>query len=705
MISITCAHHLLHPLAALLQQGATVALRRGANAASLRLPRFPSGISGLGSPPIGGKTMQADLDHIREIEAVSRSGVEPAAARGRDRKVVESWLRCLEKHSIDPSARAQAYILPDRELRQHRARSEELISIARSGIDTLYKLVGGQDYVLLLADAAGVAVEYLGAPQQKEALRQSGLFLGAEWSEARAGTCAVGTCIETGEALIVHQSDHFDVTHGGLSCTAAPIYDSRGSLAAVLDISLLSSPRPRASQFLALNLVQQAVRRIEMANIMAENRREWVLRLAGNPEFLDVDPEAALSLDGGGHVIGMTHSAARLMGRTLGADWRHPEGLIGRHVSEVFDIDFNSLEGLTRGTAARERVIETRDGYRLFAHAIEPRRSPPPTPALSARHLPARLTALANNDPTMTEVLKQAAALAPAQMPFLIGGETGTGKSTLARIVHDIGRKGPFVAVPCAALVEEEAALLFGREGTRSAEAGLIEAAAGGTLVFENIEELPLRLQARLLALLVEGTYRPLGAIRERRSTVRIIATSTADLEAEVSAGRLRRDLAARLSMTRLNLPALRDRRDILWLCAQAFARTLGASRSAQTTSAQGAVQIDTAASQTLAQYRWPGNLHDLAALSASVAALRDSRGQTGGQTPRGTGATAPITAADLPFALHGAAQQSGGPNTPVLLRQALEAAGWNISGAARRLGVDRSTVHRQMQRYGLRRP
>ena len=304
--------------------------------------------------------MQADLDHIREIEALTRGGVAGELGRlgglGRDPKVVESWRRCLEKHRIDPAARAEAYIVPDRQLRAHRERSEDLIAIARSGIDSLYKLVAGQDYVLLLSDAEGVSVEYLGDAAQKEVLRQSGLFLGAEWSEERAGTCAVGTCIETGEALIIHQSDHFDVTHGGLSCTAAPIYNSRGALAAVLDISLLSSPRPRESQHLALNLVLQTTRRIEMANLMAENPREWVLRLAGNPAFLDVDPEAALSLDAGGAVIGMTHSAARLMARTLGTDWRAADQLIGRHLSEVFEVDFDALEGLTRGVAARERV-------------------------------------------------------------------------------------------------------------------------------------------------------------------------------------------------------------------------------------------------------------------------------------------------------------------------------------------------------------
>ncbi|MEO5619903.1 MAG: GAF domain-containing protein, partial [Cypionkella sp.] len=278
--------------------------------------------------------MQSDIEHIQEIEIASQQG-----SASRDPLVVQSWLRCLDKHGLDPTTRAEAYILPDAALRQHRQRSEDLIRIARSGIDDLYQLVAGQNYVLLLSDAEGVTVEYLGEDVQKSELRRSGLYLGAEWSEARAGTCALGACIETGEPLIIHQSDHFDVTHGGLSCTAAPIYDTAGSLAAVLDISLLSSPLARTSQLLALNLVRQTARRIEMANIMAESRGDWVLRLAGSPDFLDVDPQAALRLDAGGHVIGMTNGAARLMARALDQDWRKGKGLIGRHVSEVFNLD------------------------------------------------------------------------------------------------------------------------------------------------------------------------------------------------------------------------------------------------------------------------------------------------------------------------------------------------------------------------------
>lgn len=605
--------------------------------------------------------MQAEIDHIREVEAVSKDG-----GGARDRIVVESWLRCVDKHGLDPSMRSEAYILPESALRLHRQRSEDLVAIARSGIDDLYKLVAGQSYVLMLSDADGVTVEYLGEERQKEELRRSGLYLGAEWSEARAGTCALGACIETGEPLIIHQTDHFDVTHVGLSCTAAPIFDTVGRLTAVLDISLLSSPVPRASQHLALNLVRQTARRIEMANIMAESRGDWVLRLGGSPDFLDVDPEAALRLDGGGHVIGMTNGAARLMGRTLSLDWHAGAALIGRHVSDIFDLGPGTLEGLTRQRAARDRLIQTKDGFRLFAHAIEPRRT---TPRRSHSPIHPALRDLAGDDPAMRRVLEQAAALAGGTVPLLLEGASGTGKSVLAAAIHSVARHGAPVFIPCDSIADEEAEVIFGRAGSKGHVPGLIDEAEGGTLILENVEELPPRLQARLLPLVAEGAFRPIGGLRERRTAARVIATTSG-----TGAG-LRPDLLHRLAGARLVLPHLASRHDILFMSQRIFSRILGVP-----------VSFDAEAMAALARHSWAGNLHELAALARSVAASFP--------------ATAEVTLGAAHLRLPEATDKGG----PILLHHLLTEHGWNVSAVARRLKVDRSTVHRQMKRHGLSR-
>lgn len=219
---------------------------------------------------------------------------------------------------MDPTRNEPAHIVTDSEFRAHRDQADWMIGAARASLQSLFRQVAGQNYVLLLTDAKGVCVDFFGDDRFVDDLRGAGLYLGSNWSEELAGTCGVGACLYTGEPVTVHQDDHFGNAHTGLSCTSAPIYDSLGQLAAVLDISLLRSPSPKRSQGLAMSLVTSAARRVEMANLMAASRREWVLRFSSSPEFLDVDPEAAVSLDGSGRVIGATHAAMRMLARGEG---------------------------------------------------------------------------------------------------------------------------------------------------------------------------------------------------------------------------------------------------------------------------------------------------------------------------------------------------------------------------------------------------
>ena len=618
----------------------------------------------------------AAADHVREIESAGLGGTTT-----RDTYVVQSWRRCLTEYRLDPAANCEAVILPEGRLKEHRQQAEELIAIARSGLEQLYNHVSGQAYVLLLADRQGIAVEYFGDPRHDRELRQAGLYLGADWAEARAGTCAVGACIATGEALTIHQSDHFGMMHTPLSCTAAPIYDSAGRLSAVLDISLLSSPHQKASQNLAQHMVTTTTRRIELANLMARTRRQWVLRFARSPEFLDVDPEGALAIDDRGCIAGMTHMAARLLAHAAGLDWRAPGQLIGQPVSRFFDLGVDDLPALTRARPTQERVLRARDGNMLFAHAIEP-----PRPRATLPALPQALRALGGVAPEIGALQEKAAKLSHTELPILLQGETGTGKEFLARAIHEAsGVKGPFVAVNCAAIPETlvEAELFGYAPGAFTGAAlkgrkGLVEEADGGTLFLDEIGDMPLLLQSRLLRVLAEKTVQPLGAVRPRPVQFRVISASHRDLAALVAEKRFREDLYYRLNAARLCLPPLRARQDFDWLLARLLARHARPGHSL------------TAAPEVLAALRahpWPGNLRELDNTIATAAALCED-GEIG--------------LADLPEEIVGA--------TPVAddeagrLKAALAVCGGNVSAAARTLKLDRTTVHRQMRRFGLSR-
>lgn len=585
-----------------------------------------------------------EIDHVDEIDRVLQG-----RDTGRDGLVAASWRRCVETYGLDPSRPDPAHIVSAAQLREHREQAERLIATARSGLQALFRQVAGQNYVLLLADSAGVCVDFFGDPRFEEDLRAAGLHLGSDWTEEIAGTCGVGSCIVTGEAVTIHQSDHFGLAHIPLSCTAAPIHDSCGKLAAVLDISLLRSPSPKGSQNLAMNLVKSSARRVEMANLMAMTRRDWVLRLSGSPEFLEVDPEAAVALDGSGRIIGMTSGAREAL-----SDGRGP--LIGRNIADLLELSVDDLPDLMRGRPAEERVLRRPDGRGLFGHAIAPqapRRAPPPA-ARSAPRLASALAALSGGDPALDAILGRAARLAPSPVPILLTGETGTGKESLARAIH-VAAPAPraFHALRCAGLTPDAIDALSGAEP--------------GTLFLRGLEDLLPPAQGALLRLL------------ETRADLRPISTARAGEDGADGADALRPDLYFRLAGVRLPLPPLRLRQDFDWLLDRMLRR-----RSAED------LRLSPAARAELAGRDWPGNLRELGAALDVAAALCEGR---------------VIDLPDLPAPIRPAAA----PAAPALpgedLQQVLDACGWNMARAARRLGVNRSTILRRVRRAGLTPP
>ena len=619
--------------------------------------------------------MVSALSHIKEIERVAMGG-----ASDRDRPVIQSWLRCLNDYQLNPAQTQQAYIVPDTLLREHREQSEELIRIGRSGLEALFRQVADQNYVLLLSDARGVTVEFMGDPTFDNQLRKAGLYLGSEWSEDRAGTCAVGACMVSGKPVIIHQDDHFDACHIGLTCTAAPIFDTFGDLSAVLDISQLRSPTAKASQQLALHLVASTARRIELANLMTRAGEDWVLRLAKLPYFLDVDPDAALTVNGNGIITGLTHGGFGAVARAMGRPDLATRQFIGKPISDVFDIEIEQLPTLMRGRPNGERLLEARNGLTLFASAIAPVSSFRTSTPSQATRLPAALRQLSFGDPAMEALQARAARLADRHLPILIRGETGSGKEYLARAIHDSSAKsGPFIAVNCAAipeqLIESE---LFGyvagafTGATQKGKIGLIEAANGGTLFLDEIGDMPLVLQSRLLRVLSESEIQPVGALKPKPVKFRLLSASHHDLAVLAAQGRFREDLLYRLNAATLTLPALRNRQDFDSLVDHLL-RRIGDEEGEKLT-------IDRSAKAKLAVYRWPGNLRELDNTLRVAAAMAASQ---------------IITTDCLPDHLQPDIFEN---NDQPTLRSQLDACGNNISALARKLGVNRSTIHRRLK-------
>ncbi len=306
---------------------------------------------------------------------------------------------------------------------------------------------------------------------------------------------------------------------------------------------------------------------------------------------------------------------------------------------------------------------------------------------------------------TMRQLLDAESRLQDGDAPaVLVRGETGTGKELVARALHFSGpRRGkPFVELNCAALpaqlLESE---LFGHErgaftDARERKLGLVETAEGGTLFLDEIGDMEPALQSKLLKLLEERTVRRLGSVREQRVNVRIVAATHRPLDQLVREGRFRADLYFRLRVVQLELPALREREGDVLLLARHFL----AQHAARYGVPIPPLRPD--AQDALCAHAWPGNVRELRNLLEQVVLL--GQGQPIGATELGL-RSAP---APLPQAVPAAMGAAGSPARTlaelerVALEQALQASGWNVSRAARHLGVSRDTLRYRIEKHGL---
>lgn len=649
-------------------------------------------------------------DQTAHIDELIRAAAGEAS--GRDVVIADSWRRCVSEHRLNPEVLREPCIVTPERLREHRDAMEEFTHTARFGVETLYRQVAGLGYVLLLTDARGVTVDFIGDPTFDNNLMRAGLYLGADWNEQYAGTCAVGTCIATGQPLIVHQTDHFDATHIPLTCTAVPVHDPAGNLAAVLDISALRSPTPKESQLLGLQLVKAFANKIEIANLVNRFRREWIVKMAASPEFVDVDPTFVLAVDGGGRILGFNNAARQLLLREAGA--QAGGALVGRLIGEFLDLSLDELPRFSHALPGAQRMVRlSRSGTALFAEMLAPPNRPNrPLEEPSPSALPLPLQELFRDDPAMRQVAGRATKLVNTQMSLLINGETGSGKEHFAKAIHKASARAgkPFVPVNCAALpealIEGE---LFGYEpgaftgAAARGKKGLVLEADGGTLFLDEIGDMPLTLQTRLLRLLAEREVAPLGRSKPVPVNIRVIAATHRDLIAEVKAGRFREDLYFRLSGAVLALPPLRERRDLAWLVGRLVAERVQHGGSG--------FSVPQETMTLLTGHDWPGNIRELinvldyacAVDEDGIIGLDDLPDRLrGAPEPSRRLAPQPWRMSEPP-AIVGAPPRSVGPaNGREELVAMLEAHGWNVSAVARDLGLDRTTVHRRMRRYGL---
>jgi DNA-binding NtrC family response regulator len=321
-------------------------------------------------------------------------------------------------------------------------------------------------------------------------------------------------------------------------------------------------------------------------------------------------------------------------------------------------------------------------------------------------------TGFVGRSPRIVQLRSQIERLGIRRSPVLIQGETGTGKEVAARSLYNAAPRGQFVPIDCGSLVgtmmESE---LFGHvrgafTGAVDNKRGLIELANGGTAFFDEIAELPLELQVKLLRVLQEQELRPVGSLQRIKIDVRIVAATNRNLEKEVAAGRFREDLFHRLNVVRLTLPPLRERKDDIPLLIDRFL-----------SQANGRFMLSHHAIEAMMEYDWPGNIRELmnclermmsfnsgpllhyADLPTGVANF------TRAQNPAGFVSAAVGGVRPGPVAMIAFPQQCIVPLQELekrAIQHALQQTRGDRTTAAQMLGIGRTTLYRKLKEYQL---
>ncbi|WP_426195304.1 sigma-54-dependent Fis family transcriptional regulator [Massilia sp. DWR3-1-1] len=660
-------------------------------------------------------------EHGRRVRAVVHRNL-CGDAGGENNRITASWIRCLNEYRLDPDSGSEPEVVERVELARRQDSLADLRNVAEGEMANLYQQLAGSGYAIMLTDHDGVLLNFFGDPSFTHAASRTGLMPGAIWSEQVQGTNGMGTCLVERRPVSVHQNEHYLSRNIGLSCAAAPIFNHRGELVAVLD----ASGESHLAQQHTLALVSASVQLIENRVFLHQFRHKYIVRFHNRPEFVGTLSEGAIALSASGRVLAATRRALLLLGM------RSPAEIEGRAINDIFNLSFPGLIDCCIKTAFHPvPIFEIGHGARFFAVSYAPlparrgtRLAAPVAAAAQPAEAATPLDLLHWGDPAMAHNVQVAKRVMERNVAVMLLGETGTGKELFAHALHRSGSRAgqPFVAINCAsipeALIESE---LFGyvpgafTGARKEGYAGKLLHANGGTLFLDEIGDMPVSLQARLLRVLEEREVLPLGGKLPVKLDIALVSATHCDLHARIAASQFREDLFYRLHGVVIGMPPLRARADRRRLIEQLLR---------EESDGDTRVDIDGALLAALERYPWPGNIRQLRQLLRTMVALRETDLLTLADVPppfalaadgpdaaaagnAGNAGNAASTGAD---GIHGAAAPDSGMN-PLecaereALVQELTRHGWNISTLARQLKISRNTLYRKVQRLNISNP
>jgi transcriptional activator for dhaKLM operon len=669
---------------------------------------FEPGTIMLAVPPKGNAMQpaqaQSDLKWLLAAwrDFVARGILHPEL----DPLIANSWQRCAPR--LNPETPPQWTYLSSEVLPLTLNQHATLRTIARPILEDSHQFIEGAGNALLLTDSTACVLDMVGDPIMLEHMGRLGLQQGAFFSEGRLGTNALAVALVESCPAQVVGPEHFLCAFHELVSAAAPVFDAEGRptgavglLGRVAHYSphmlgvAVASARAIENQMQAETFVQIANARASEMNATMDAISDGILAWNVRGTIMYLNNPA-------GQVLGLNPTTA--LGRPLTEHVTLPESLV---LAIARDEELNDVEvsfgvgGTQHACVVSLRRIRTPEGDpTAFIVTLRPiervRQLVHQQVGTQARFT---LDDMVGVSPAMRRIRRQASSAADAKACVLILGESGNGKTILARAIHNSSRRaaGPFITLNCRAIPRDLAQSEFlGYETTAlgpgaSGRPSKFELTHGGTLFLEEVESLPLETQATLLRVIEGGDVIRLGGTRVIDVDVRIIASSAADLEDCVANGTFRSDLLFRLSSFVIAVPPLRERPEDIPHVIENLLKKLSVQVG-------HTLKLTPQASDALNAYPWPGNVRELESVLERAALLCDRQPITLDHLPdpvRQRRAVVPgKTRTEPVYSLIEAERRA--------ILAATRSTSGNLSEAARLLGIGRTTLWRKIKELGI---
>ncbi|EJO2025119.1 sigma-54-dependent Fis family transcriptional regulator [Vibrio parahaemolyticus] len=570
-----------------------------------------------------------------------------------------SWIRS-EQAGLKQRRRPEDIRVTPATLQDRRHQLNFLLeTVTQFALPLFNQLFAHSDSRLILTDADGVIIGSWGQPKFREKLTEIALSSGACWQEKVKGTNAIGTAIIEAKPVSVIGDQHFIQHHRFISCSANPIFDHLGHLIGVLDITSEQKKHDFSTQVLVQNMVQQVEN--QLLNLIPQGHIR--VDLACEKGLLNSGWQGIIIANEDGQILAHNQVASQLLSQ---------QNVIGQSLEHILSIQ----------SADHPFVFKTKP--------------------LTDKKVKSRSVTASNDlhygDSTVEHCWQQANRVIDKDISLLILGEAGVGKNEFVKALHKNSQRkaGPLVSVNCGALpkdlVESE---LFGyvagafTGANNKGYQGKIRQAHKGILFLDEIADLPLDAQSRLLHVLQDKTVLPVGSNQSVQVDTQIIAATHKDLDSLVSEGLFRQDLYYRLNGLTIELPRFEERDDKQQLIENIHRRH-----------AESEQQLCPHLLSLLLSYSWPGNLRELDSL-IKVSALMAQGEET-------------LDLAHVPTHLSKKLSQAQDVKTaaePTLklratvedkLLKTYQANQGNISKTSRMLGVSRNTIYRKLKSLGI---